>query len=223
MRECQHCYGSGHGKPNGHTGRCLRRGTRTKREIAKKRTKVPRQTKPRVKRQIVKKRVTVSRKTKPNQVKDNKSAQIEKTTPEIAPETKFENFMLGGSLYLHISGAPNSGLGVFTRKIIRKGQIITKFEGKKIDSLQFNDLKTTRNNKLKYVFYWNKQSIFLGSDTPEEGKGLGSFINNGGKNKVGDNNCELCVKEGQVFVRTTKDINSYHELFMAYGSGYDFT
>ena len=207
MRECQHCYGSGHGKPNGHTGRCLRRGSNTN---------------PRTKRQIAKKRVTVSRKTKPNQGKDNKSAQIEKTTPEIAPETKFENFILGGSLYLHISGAPNSGLGVFTRKIIRKGQIITKFEGEKIDSLQFNDLKTTRNNKLKYVFYWNKQSIFLGSDTPEEGKGLGSFINNGGKNKVGDNNCELCVKEGQVFVRTIKDINSYHELFMAYGSGYDF-
>ena len=48
---------------------------------------------------------------------------------------------------------------------------------------------------------------------PEEGKGLGSFINCGGKNKSGNNNCEFCLRNGELFVRTTKDIDSYHELF----------
>ena len=207
MRECRYCYGSGHGKHEGHTGPCLRKRTKAR---------------PYVKKQTVDKRAKFPRQIKPNQDEDNKSTQKEKTAPKDASETKFENFTLGGSLYMHISGAPNSGLGVFTRKIIRKGQIITKFECEKIDMLQFNDLKTTRSNKLQYVYLLNKQNIFLGSDTPEEGKGLGSFINCGGKNKVGENNCEICFREGQLLVRTVKDIDSYHELFMAYGSGYDF-
>lgn len=209
MRECKRCYGSGHGKPVGHSGPCLKKRTKTKSQA---------------KRQSGKKRVNVPRPTKSKQDKDkcHKFAEIEKSSPENAPETKFENFLLGGTLYMHISGAPNSGLGVFTRKIIRKGEIITKFEGEKIDSLQLNDLRTTKSNKLKYVYCLNNQNIFLGLDTPEEGKGLGSFINNGGKNKVAENNCEICFREGQLLVRTVRDIDSYHELFMAYGSGYDY-
>ena len=41
--------------------------------------------------QIAKKRVMVSCKTKSDKGKDKKSAQIEKTTPETAPEAKFED------------------------------------------------------------------------------------------------------------------------------------
>ena len=205
MRECPNCYGSGHGKPRGHKGACLKRKKTTKKEPAK----------------------SPSRTIKKN-TKVSNSKNVKETSPPAQSEhivsngDHFENFVLQGTLYLHFSGASGAGLGVFTRKILRKGQIITKVESEKIDILQLNELRTMKSNKMKYVIFWNKQNIFLGIDVPEEGKGFGSFINCGGKNKSGDNNCEFCLRNGELVVRTTKDIDSYHELFTAYGSGYDF-
>lgn len=204
MRECPNCYGSGHGKPRGHKGACLKRKKSTKKKSAKSSSR------------------TIKKNTKVSNSKNVKETSPAQSEHIVSNGDHFENFVLGGGLYLHVSGAPGAGLGVYTRKILRKGQIITKVESEKIDILQLNELRTTKSNKMKYVVLWNKQNIFLGIDVPEEGKGLGSFINCGGKNKSGDNNCEFCLRNGELVVRTTKDIDSYHELFIAYGSGYDF-
>lgn len=202
MRERPNRYGSGHGKPRGHKGARLRR----KKTVKKRSAKSP--------SRAIKKNAKVSK-----SVKETSPARSENA---VSNGDRFEDFALGGDLYLRVSGAPSAGLRVYTRKILRKGQIIAKVESEKVDVSRLNELRTTKSDKMKYVVLWNKQNVFLGVDVPKEGKGLGSFVDCGGKNKSGDDDREFCLRNGELVVRTTKDIDSYHELFVAYGSGYDF-
>lgn len=225
---CQRCYGSDHQKLQGHTGPCLRkpskRNIRAKCQSINKRAKVPRETKRNKGKDNtpMNKKARVPRETKRNKGKDNTPVEGKNTVLKVDNRTPFQNLVLGGSLYMHPSSGHNAGLGVFTRNIIREGEIITKFECKQIDQMELNELVTTKSPKFQYVYQLNRQKIFLGLDVPEENKGLGSFINCGGKSKIGINNCEICFRDHQPVVRTTKDIDAYHELFMAYGAGYNY-
>lgn len=123
-------------------------------------------------------------------------------------------------LYTHCTDV--SGMGVFTRKVIQKGTIITTVAGEKISIDEYERLSIMQSYKLRYTIFFNSKNIFQPLHEPVVGRGLGSFINNGGHNNAGKNNCKFSYsnKDDVVYVRTTKIVKAYHELFIPYGTGY---
>ena len=147
---------------------------------------------------------------------ENPSEQHEDKRVEYAKSQVFTQ----RDVYLHCT--EKAGLGVFTREPMLKGTVITKFEGNRITALDVDKLKKQKHPSLRYVYQLNKNAFIKGITDPVEDKGLGSFVNNGGKNRQADNNCEFCVINNEVFVRSVRDILAYRELYVPYRCGYSW-
>ena len=94
--------------PRGHAGACLKRKKTAKKKPARSPSRA------------IKKNAKVSK-----SAKETSPARSERI---VSNGDRFEDFVLQGTLYLYVSGA---GLGVYTRKILRKGQIIARVESEK--------------------------------------------------------------------------------------------
>jgi len=112
------------------------------------------------------------------------------------------------------SSIPCAGDGIFTNNIMNyyEGDFITKYEGKSITKLT----ETTNTEYTAYV----KGHIVEGLKFPEEGKGLGSFINR--PNNKSPNVClHYDTHSNSIYIKAKTFIGKDNvELFLAYGKSY---
>ena len=115
-------------------------------------------------------------------------------------------------LSLKDSGIENSGQGVFAETAFRKGDIITKYEGR------IWRKKPTDEVELKYTYQFNNGKYLVGINEPKEGMGLGSFVNR--PNRGAKANVCFFESNQKVFIEVFQDIKKGDELLCHYGKGF---
>lgn len=114
------------------------------------------------------------------------------------------------------SRLPGAGKGLFTRDLINKGSFIIEYKGtittwKKVqESPDFNG----------YVYYVNRNHVI---DAAEADAGIARYANDA-KGLVTlpglVNNAEYVIRNKQVFIKATAEINAGEEILVGYGKEY---
>jgi len=127
----------------------------------------------------------------------------------------------GESLIISPSSIAGAGLGVFTRDLLLKDDLITKFECEEIDIYEHNKMKVENNYRLRYALQIDGK-IYVGQDKLTPGCGLGSFINTA-RGSSSSNNCKFVHKKdrSEIWIKVSSNqILAGSELFIPYGTGY---
>lgn len=124
--------------------------------------------------------------------------------------------LLDNYLQVKQSTLPNAGKGLFTKKFIAKGSLITEYKGK------ITNWKDTNHDdgKNPYIFYVSRNHVL---DAKEEKIAFAHYANDakGFKRVPGlKNNGIYIVKNKRVFIQALKDIQPKEEIFVAYGKEY---
>ena len=114
------------------------------------------------------------------------------------------------------SRLPGAGKGLFTRDLISKGSFIVEYKGsittwkKVLESTAFNG----------YVYYVNRNHVI---DAMQDDAGIARYANDAkGMVTVPGivNNAEYVIRNKQVFIKATTEINAGEEILVAYGKEY---
>lgn len=119
-------------------------------------------------------------------------------------------------LQVKTSTLPNAGRGLFTKKFIPKGSLVTEYRGK-ITTWKDADHDDGRN---PYIFYVTRNHVI---NAKEEENAFAKYANDarGYKKVPGLNNNGIYIIKGKrVFLQALKDINPKEEIFVAYGKEY---
>jgi hypothetical protein len=121
------------------------------------------------------------------------------------------------------SNIQNGGMGVFTTDIgeYQPGDIITEYQGKPVT---IDDIKRKHYNKYYTIKCCGFHKPYLsGIMQPEDGLGLGSFVNRGTETGEFAVNVDFHFSKAHhetVWLRATKFIGPNQELFAKYGPGF---
>jgi len=113
------------------------------------------------------------------------------------------------------STLPGCGQGLFTKKFISKGTIITEHTGK---ITTWRAIDFTDHNP--YLFYVTRNHII---DARDQYDSYARFVNdaNGHKRVNGfTNNSKYVIIDKRVFIIAIKDISAGNEIFISYGKEY---
>ncbi|MBL0358198.1 MAG: SET domain-containing protein-lysine N-methyltransferase [Chitinophagaceae bacterium] len=120
------------------------------------------------------------------------------------------------SLKVKDSNLPGAGKGLFTKKFIPKGTLITEHLGK---ISTWNEADHDDGNNA-YIYYVSKNHVI---DAKDHSGSLAHFTNDarGYKKLIGFTNNSKYVERGKrVFIEATKDIQPNEEIFVSYGKEY---
>lgn len=125
--------------------------------------------------------------------------------------------LLEKSLIVKKSTIPNSGKGLFTKVLIKKGTRIVEYKGKVVTWKDVEKMADYRNG---YVFYFNSKYCI---DAWETKKSVAGFANDarGITRAEGlKNNSEYVTEKKHCFIEASKDIPAGSEIFVGYGADY---
>ena len=131
------------------------------------------------------------------------------------PTSTFMNFF-EAHLRVKTSTLPGAGKGLFTKKAIPKGTIITEYTGK---VSKWKDAEHEDGTN-PYIYYVTRNYVIDGKG-PEAS--IAKYANDarGFKNVKGyTNNAGYLQKGKRVFVEALRDITAGEEIFVAYGKEY---
>ncbi|HTM91262.1 MAG TPA: SET domain-containing protein [Flavisolibacter sp.] len=126
--------------------------------------------------------------------------------------------LLEKQLVVKRSTIPNSGKGLFTKKLIPKGTLIVEYKGKKT-TWKDVDIDEGRNG---YIYYINRKNVIDARTTPQH---LARYANDAqGMTRVKGitNNCRYLAEMDtmRVYIEAVKDIPAGGEIFVQYGKEY---
>ena len=102
-------------------------------------------------------------------------------------------------------GRSKTGLGLFATKLIKRGDFIIEYTGRRINNAEADDLET------KYMFELNKRWTIDGSPR----RNIARYINHACKP-----NAETDVVKGKILITAMKRIYPGDEITYHYGRGY---
>lgn len=123
---------------------------------------------------------------------------------------------LSRQLYIRTSSIPDSGKGLFTKKLIPKGTRIIEYKGK-LTSWKEVDHRNWTNG---YIFYISRKRVV---DASTYLKAQGRYANDArGLTRVKGlrNNAEYAAEGGRVYIDATRDIPAGAEILVDYGKEY---
>ena len=126
--------------------------------------------------------------------------------------------LLEKQLVVKRSTIPNSGKGLFTKKLIPKGTRIVEYKGKKT-TWKDVDIDEGRNG---YIYYINRKHVIDARPTPQH---LGRYANDAqGMTRIKGltNNCQYVADMDtlRVYIEAVKDIPAGGEILVQYGKEY---
>jgi SET domain-containing protein len=124
--------------------------------------------------------------------------------------------LLEKQLVVKRSAIPNSGKGLFTKKLIPKGSRIVEYKGK-VSTWKNVDIDEGRNG---YIYYINRNHVI---DAKPFAKYLGRYANDAqGMTRVKGitNNSQYIADNMRVYIEAVKDIPAGGEILVAYGKEY---
>lgn len=130
--------------------------------------------------------------------------------------------LLPTMLYVKKSNLPGAGNGLFVARDIKKGEIITEYEGERLtwkECLKRNESKAG-NEKGAYYFHINNKNCI---DAEYTLWAMGRYANDAagiGRVKGLTNNAEYQVIKGRAFIVAKKNIKAGGEVLVGYGKAY---
>ena len=123
-------------------------------------------------------------------------------------------------LYVKKSKLPNAGKGLWTNTEIKKGEVVTEYEGEKITWKEC--LKRNENQKGfgAYYFYVNSKNCVDAQYTLWV---LARYANDAagfGRAEGIRNNCKYEVRKGKPYIVATRNLKPGDEVFVSYGKEY---
>jgi hypothetical protein len=122
-------------------------------------------------------------------------------------------------LYLETSRIHDAGLGLFTDSLIKRGDIICRYEGDVMTYAQFLKRNTNFHEDL-YVFYVNKRKCI---DAYPYKDAMARYANDAaGKGRVPGirNNARFEIIKGWPHMIASRNIHPGSEIYVAYGREY---
>jgi SET domain-containing protein len=123
---------------------------------------------------------------------------------------------LSRQLLVKASSIPDSGKGLFTKKLIPKGTRIIEYKGKLTTWKEVDH----RNWSNGYIFYIDRKHV---RDASSYLKALGRFANDArglGRMKGLRNNAEYKAEGDRVYIDATRNIPAGAEILVDYGKEY---
>ena len=126
---------------------------------------------------------------------------------------KEEKFLKESDYTIATSTIPNAGNGAFTNIFLPKGTTLAYYKGKRLTKDQYNRLRDQ-----SYVWELSSRHgpIYIDGKNPKLSNWL-RFLNDSRDRRL---NVEPYQYGGNLYYRTTKNINPGSELFISYGDGY---
>ena len=124
--------------------------------------------------------------------------------------------LLEKQLFVKKSTIPNSGKGLFTKKLIPKGTLVVEYKGRVSKWSEVKD----EDGKNGYIFYVKRNHVL---DAKPFKSALARYANDAkGLTKIKGviNNCDYVIEGKRAFVETKKDIPARSEIFVDYGKDY---
>jgi SET domain-containing protein len=124
--------------------------------------------------------------------------------------------LLEKQLIVKRSTIPDSGKGLFTKRLIPKGTRIVEYKGK-TSTWKDVDIDEGRNG---YIYYINRNHVIDAKPYP---KALGRYANDAmGMTRVKGitNNAQYVVDDMRVYIEAIKDIPAGGEILVRYGKEY---
>jgi SET domain-containing protein len=123
---------------------------------------------------------------------------------------------LSRQLFVRASSIPHAGMGLFTKKKIRKGERIVEYKGRKTTWKEVNHMNWTNG----YIFYISRKLVV---DASTYKKALGRYANDArGLHQVPGikNNSTYQAVGDRVYIDALRDIPAGAEILVAYGKEY---
>lgn len=131
--------------------------------------------------------------------------------------------IIGNGVQILPSLMPNAGNGLFADRDFKKNELITEYDGPRIDKASADKLREKHMHT--HIRVVNSQYEYIdGYKDVLVGKGGGSFANDATIQK--QNNSIYFSKfdelrgRGRVFLKATKDIKKGEEIYVSYGKDY---
>lgn len=122
------------------------------------------------------------------------------------------------NLEVKLSGISGAGMGLFTKRDIKKGERVVEYLGEIITDEECT--RRAEEDKYGYIFYISKKKCVDAYNTPEA---LARFANDAkGLTKVKGmtNNCCYSIWKNRAWIKAEKDIKSGVEILVSYGAEY---
>jgi uncharacterized protein len=125
-------------------------------------------------------------------------------------------------LYVKESTLPNAGKGLFVARDVKKGEIITEYEGERItwaECLERNE-KKEGSEQGAYYFHINSKNCI---DAEHTLWAMGRYANDAkGRARIKGitNNSAYKIIKKRAFIVATKNIKANSEVFVPYGKAY---
>src|SRR5665647_417656 len=123
-------------------------------------------------------------------------------------------------LFVKISGIPRAGKGLFTKRFIPKGSLITAYKGEITTWKKVLEIEKKTKTFNPYLYFLNRDHVIDAMCCPEV---LARYSNDAkGLHKVMGllNNCRFTEDKDLVFVEAIKDISAGAEILISYGKEY---
>jgi len=125
-------------------------------------------------------------------------------------------------LYVKKSTIPKAGKGLFVAKDLKKGEIITEYEGERLTWKQCQERNEKKKGKEKgaYYFHINDKNCI---DAEYCLWALGRYANDAagmGRVKGLRNNAHYKISKGRAFILASRNIKAGSEILVAYGKAY---
>ncbi len=121
------------------------------------------------------------------------------------------------SLEIKTSQIPGTGLGLYTKVNIKKGDLISEFTGEFIDNKELEIL--LKQKSFYYLICWDEEKTL----NVENSNCFAKYANDAkGFTRIDGlkNNAKIVWHEEKLFISATKKINSGQEIFVSYGKDY---
>ncbi|MBW7844570.1 MAG: SET domain-containing protein-lysine N-methyltransferase [Bacteroidia bacterium] len=125
-------------------------------------------------------------------------------------------------LFVKKSNIPKAGKGLFVAKDIKKGEIITEYEGERLTWKECKARNEKKKGKEKgaYYFYINEKNCI---DAEYCLWAMGRYANDAagiGRVKGLRNNSQYQVIKNKAYIVATRNIKKGSEVFVSYGKAY---
>lgn len=125
-------------------------------------------------------------------------------------------------LYVKKSTIPKAGKGLFVARDLKKGEVITEYEGERLTWKQCQERNQAKKGKEKgaYYFHINNNNCI---DAENCLWAMGRYANDAaGPGRVTGvrNNSHYKVSKGRAFIVASRNIKAGSEIFVSYGKEY---
>jgi SET domain-containing protein len=122
------------------------------------------------------------------------------------------------ALIVKKSQLPNAGKGLYTTKIIKKGEVVIEYEGEIIDWKEYE--KRVLEDKDGYLFYINKKRCIDAFSTPQHKARYANDAAGLSRIKGLKNNCKYEIIKNKCYIVAEKNIAANEEILVSYTKEY---